>query len=451
MQFVLSRVEPGQGEQVLHDMGHAVALVENDPQKLFFCGGRQLSGAVREGLGVAADVGKGGAQLVGDIGHKFPLHILGFPLLGHIVEHHQHAALAVPVKGSQQQLQEAFSLPALLLQIVRSLEHLFQRKQITEEFLIGSLGSNGTAQHLLGGRIGVDDLSVAGKGHHAVGHVQKQGIQLVALIFHLAQGVLKLSGHVVKGVGEYADLIPGGHLDLSGEVSVGHTHGALGEALDGDDHGLGQQEGQQDGDDQTKDQGLQNQHKHLADEAVHRGLVVQNIDHIGGAAPVQGDGHVHIVGGHIGTAGVLPSGQCVGEIGRIIGQVLTRIVVVAGQVLPGLPVQDKQGAAVTVQAQLAGVGLQDVKDGLGSVFLPLGGRGQIPGQGLPGEHIGHLGIEVLRVVIGNRIDQKCTYHRHQGDNQQRHDEHELHVQASKHGDTPSQFFQEMQRRPEPRR
>ena len=40
MQFVLSRVEPGQGEQILHDMGHAVALVENDPQKLFFCGGR---------------------------------------------------------------------------------------------------------------------------------------------------------------------------------------------------------------------------------------------------------------------------------------------------------------------------------------------------------------------------------------------------------------------------
>ena len=129
--------------------------------------------------------------------------------------------------------------------------------------------------------------------------MQKQGIQLVALIFHLAQGVLKLSGHVVKGIGEYADLIPGGHLDLSGEVSVGHPHGALGEALDGDDHGLGQQEGQQDGDDQTKDQGLQNQHKHLADEAVHRGLVVQDIDDIVAAAPLDGDGHIHVIGGRV--------------------------------------------------------------------------------------------------------------------------------------------------------
>ena len=40
------------------------------------------------------------------------------------------------------------------------------------------------------------------------------------------------------------------------------------------------------------------------------------------------------------------------QVGRVIGQVLSRLVVVARQVLPRLSVQNKQGAAVSVQAQL---------------------------------------------------------------------------------------------------
>ena len=63
-------------------------------------------------------------------------------------------------------------------------------------------------EHVGGGGIAVDQQTVVVKGHHAVGHVEEQGVQLVALIFHLAQGVPQLPGHVVEGVGEYADLVP---------------------------------------------------------------------------------------------------------------------------------------------------------------------------------------------------------------------------------------------------
>ena len=51
-------------------MGHAVGLVENDPQKALGHLRRQVAQAVGQGLGIAFDVGKRGAQLVGDVGHE---------------------------------------------------------------------------------------------------------------------------------------------------------------------------------------------------------------------------------------------------------------------------------------------------------------------------------------------------------------------------------------------
>ena len=129
-------------------------------------------------------------------------------------------------------------------------------------------------EHPGGGGVGVDDLPLAGEGHHAVGHVEEQGVQLVALVLHLAQGVLKLPGHVVERVGEHADLVLRGHLDLMGEVPPSHPHRALRQAADGGDHGAGQGEGEQHGDDQAEDQGLHDEQEHLVGQVVGGGLVV---------------------------------------------------------------------------------------------------------------------------------------------------------------------------------
>ena len=152
---------------------------------------------------------------MGDVGHKFPAHLLVLPLLGDIVEHHKGApSLPAPVEGGHEQLEEAVTHLALLLQVVGGSQHLVQGGRAAEQLLIGGLPADGPAEQPVGGGVGVDDPALPGEGHHTVGHVEEQGVQLVALVLHLAQGVLELAGHVVEGVGKHADLVLGGHLDF---------------------------------------------------------------------------------------------------------------------------------------------------------------------------------------------------------------------------------------------
>ena len=340
-------------------MGHAVGLVEDDAQELLFHIRGQIAHAVGDGLGIGADVGQGGAQLVGDIGHEFPLQLLAFALLGDVVDDHQHAApLPAPVKGGHEQLEIAVPHLALRLQMVGGGQHLLQRGGFTEELTVGGGLVDALVEHPGGGGVGVDDLPLAGEGHHAVGHVEEQGVQLVALVLHLAQGVLQLSGHVVEGVGEHADLILGGHLDFMGEVPPGHPHRALCQAADGGDHGAGQGEGEQHGDDQAEHQGLHNEEEHLVGQIVGGGLVVQNIDDIAVLPPVDGDGHVHIVHGQIALVAGLPRLQPGGQgEGQVAG--IAQGIGVSGGTDPALAVavQDIQLAVAAVHAQLTGVGL----------------------------------------------------------------------------------------------
>ena len=255
------------------------------------------------------------------------------------------------------------------------------------------------AEHLGGGGIGVDHHSLPGEGHHAVGHVEEQGVQLVALVLHLAQGVLKLARHVVEGVGEHADLISGGHLDFSGEVPLGHPHGPLGQPLDGGDHGLGQQEGQQNGDDQAESQGLHDEQEHLVGEAVGGGLVVQDVYDVGVLPPLEGDGHVHIVHRQIAHVPHLPGAQGVAQVRGVLQ--IFRLPVGADQT-HAVAVQDVQLAVAAVHAQLAGVGLEHVGHHLRPallLFLPLGG--QVVEQAPVLKHLGHLGVEVLQIKGGD--------------------------------------------------
>ena len=145
---------------------------------------------------------------MGDVGHKLPLHLLIFPLLSDVVQDHQHASLPFPVKGGQQQVQHLVSHPDLSFQVVGGGHGLSQGELPPKEFLVGGIRSNGPSQHTLCRRVGVDHPAVPVKGHHTVGHVEKQGVQLVALVLHLAQGVPELPCHVVECVGKHADLIP---------------------------------------------------------------------------------------------------------------------------------------------------------------------------------------------------------------------------------------------------
>ena len=57
-------IKAGKRQQILDDMGHAVGLIENDPQEVLFGIRRQRARVVGQGLSVRADIGQRGTQLV---------------------------------------------------------------------------------------------------------------------------------------------------------------------------------------------------------------------------------------------------------------------------------------------------------------------------------------------------------------------------------------------------
>ena len=179
---------------------------------------------------------------MGDVGHKFPPGLLALALLGDVVDDHHHAAAGlVGGKGRHKELQLPFPRPFLALQIFRTLEG----EQGIEGGVLAEDGGEGIIpgelprEHAAGGGVVVDEMAGGIEGRHAVGHVEEEGGELVALVFHLGDGALEHLGHVVKVPGEHADLIPAGDLQGLGELTGGHLTGAGGEGANGRDQNLG--------------------------------------------------------------------------------------------------------------------------------------------------------------------------------------------------------------------
>ena len=98
IELAVPRIEPGQGQQIIDDVCHAVALVEDHVQELDGRLGRQIR-RFYQGLGIAADVGDGSLQLVRDVGYELFPQRLVLHLLGDIVDHDQDAHLLFLVEG----------------------------------------------------------------------------------------------------------------------------------------------------------------------------------------------------------------------------------------------------------------------------------------------------------------------------------------------------------------
>ena len=224
---------------------------------------------------------------MGDVGHELLAALLVAVLLRHVVEHDQHAAAGLVGEGRQIQLQRPLPHPHLLLGVVGPLQgqHLLEGMHVPKQLLIGAAPVHGPLQHGVGGGVAVDEMPVVVESHHAVGHVEEQGVQLVALVLHGGQGGLQHAGHLVEGAGEDADLVGGLHRQLAVKVSGGHPFRAGGELFNGAHHGLGEQEAQQHGDQKADDQGLHDDEEQLAVQAGDRVLVVQDINDEGVVRP----------------------------------------------------------------------------------------------------------------------------------------------------------------------
>ena len=90
-----------------------------------------------------------------------------------------------------------------------------------------------------------------------------------------------------------------------------------------------------------------------------------------------------------------------------------------------------------VNAQISGIGIQHLPDLFSSVFLAGSGVLEVVEElGVVLKDLLHLGIELVHVEPGHRVDQEGPHHRHQRDDEQCHDEHELHMKAAEHGAAP---------------
>ena len=90
--FRVSGVQTRENQQILHNMRHAVGLVDDNVQKAVGHLRRNASFGVAERLGVTADVRQRRAQFVGDVGDKLLTPFLITVTFGHVMEHRQHAA-----------------------------------------------------------------------------------------------------------------------------------------------------------------------------------------------------------------------------------------------------------------------------------------------------------------------------------------------------------------------
>ena len=294
---------------------------------------------------------------MGYVGHKFLPHLVVFPLGGDVVEHRHCAALLVGHRR-EIQLQNPLAHVQLPGDKIRPLQaqHLLERRLLAEEGFIVVEGHL-PAQHTAGGGVVGEHRAVPGKGDHAVGHVEKEGIQLVPLVFHRLQRILEHLRHVVEGGGQNADLVGGFHRNRTAEVPGGYPLRALGQTLDGNNHGLAQQEAQQHGNQQAHQQSLQYNHKQLSVQVRDRVPVVVYINDVCAAAAGNRDGKVHIAGGNIALVPhrAAAGGDAVADRQQVLGDREAGKGVLAvgtGQIRPGPPVQHIVIADIGVQPQI---------------------------------------------------------------------------------------------------
>ena len=91
--FHLAVVDFAERQQILHDAGHTVGLADDDGEEVAPQLARQIVAGADDRLGVGLDVRQRCAQLVRDVRDKLTLRLLGFALLGDIVDDDKDAAL----------------------------------------------------------------------------------------------------------------------------------------------------------------------------------------------------------------------------------------------------------------------------------------------------------------------------------------------------------------------
>ena len=224
-------------------MGHAVRFADDNVEKVILCLAAEIIARLPNGLGIRADIGEGGSQLVGNVGDELLAALLGFALLGHVMQHDQNAAAFLVGKWRKVKLHAALADGKFPFHIVAALhgDDMGKRADGLEELAVNAFVRR-AVQKLAGGGIAVNEAAAAVIGDHAVAHVEKKGIKLVAFVFHGLQRRVQHGRHVVERGGQNADFVRRFDGKRFIEVTGRNAFGTLGQLFDGVDHGFGEQE-----------------------------------------------------------------------------------------------------------------------------------------------------------------------------------------------------------------
>ena len=152
-----------------------------------------------------------------------------------------------------------------------------QLRLLSEEFIERRRGVQPAREHLARRRVAVDQRTGDREGDDAVGHVQKQRGELVALVLGLGDRVLEDLCHVVEVPREHADLVVALDGHTLRKVACGDLPRADGERLNGRDEDARKQEREHHADHQAKAQRTQDNAHQFARQRIDRRAVVVDV------------------------------------------------------------------------------------------------------------------------------------------------------------------------------
>ena len=276
----------------------------------------------------------------------------------------------------------------------------------------------------------MDEASVGREGRNAVGHVQEQGVQLVALALHLADRCLETARHVVERARQLTDLVARLHAEVLIEVALRDRPRALGNALDRSRDGLGQQKGQQDRREQTEHHRLHDDLEKAPRQVGDLLLVVRDIHdivHRSVAVVVERNRDVHhAVRDRRARAGF--AGHRRDDVARARDAKIG----VGAVHKAALAVEDII-VAVVVDAETAAMGIDD---GLEPLRVRRCRRLLHGADGIGRKNALHLGIKAVDVERADAVDEKGADDGHDRHDHQDQNKHQLHMQRTKQNDTP---------------
>ena len=368
---------------------------------------------------------------MGNIGDELLAAFLCLAVLGHVVQNDQNTAALLIGKRGKTNLDAAVPDGKLGFDKVAPLQgdHMGEGAHRLEKLAVPAVLTL-AAEQRGGCGIAMDQRAVSVVSDHAVRHVQKERVKLVALVLDGFQRFVQDGRHVVEGRRQDTDLIRRFHIQCLVEITLGDALSPLGQLFDRVDDRFCQEERERDGNQKTDQKRLQNDEQQLGIQRGDGAAVVSDINDKAVVAAGNGNGDVHVVCGDVALVAdaSVAGGENVLRLFKGLAAFIT-----AGEKRAGSGVEDVVVAVAPVNAERTGIGLDHSLNALHAVLLRSLRAERVDKGGVAlAERLAHLRVKVVNIEACDTGHQKRADHRHQGRDEQQQDHDQLYVQTAKH-------------------